>query len=39
MLTIPDVTKPSKEEMNTSDFVVRGVLLQGGHLIAYESRS
>ncbi|KAL0539542.1 hypothetical protein IC582_023757 [Cucumis melo] len=38
LLGIADVTKPFKVEIDASDYALGGVLLQNGHLIAYESR-
>ncbi|KAA0062304.1 reverse transcriptase [Cucumis melo var. makuwa] len=38
-LGIADVTKPFEVETNASDYALGGVLLQNGHLIAYESSS
>ncbi|KAA0046930.1 reverse transcriptase [Cucumis melo var. makuwa] len=39
LLGIADVTKPFEVETDASDYALQGVLLQNGHLIAYESSS
>ncbi|XP_022975335.1 uncharacterized protein LOC111474513 [Cucurbita maxima] len=38
VLRLVDVTKPFEIETDASDFALGGVLIQEGHLIAYESR-
>ncbi|XP_022154926.1 uncharacterized protein LOC111022072 [Momordica charantia] len=38
VLGIADVTKPFEVETDALDFTLSGVLLQDGHLVAYESR-
>ena len=38
VLGIIDVTHTFKVETDTSDYALGGVLLQNGHLIAYENR-
>ncbi|KAA0046216.1 reverse transcriptase [Cucumis melo var. makuwa] len=38
LLGIADVTKPFEVETDASNYALEGVLLQNGHLIAYESR-
>ena len=38
VLVLPDHTKPFELETDASDFAIGGVLIQEGHLVAYESR-
>lgn len=38
VLALPDVSKPFEVQIDASDFALGGVLLQEGHLVAYESR-
>ena len=38
VLDLPDIGKSFKVQTYASDFAIGGVLLQGGHLIAFESR-
>ncbi|XP_057981130.1 uncharacterized protein LOC131166554 [Malania oleifera] len=37
VLTLPDVMKPFEVQIDASDFALRGVLVQDGHPVAYES--
>ena len=38
VLALSDIGKPFEVQTNVSDFAIRGVLLQDGHPIAFESR-
>lgn len=38
VLALPDFTRPFKVQSDALNFVVGGVLMQDGHLVAYESR-
>ena len=38
VLALPDILKPFEVQTDASDFALGGVLLQEGHLVAYESR-
>ena len=38
VLALPDHTKPFEVQTDASDFAIGGVLMQEGHLIAFESR-
>lgn len=38
MLALPDFSRPFKVQSDASYFTVAGMLMQDGHLVAYESR-
>jgi hypothetical protein len=38
MLKFPNFTKPFEVHTNVDDFIIRGVHMQNGHLITFESK-
>lgn len=38
MLVMPDHAKPYEVETDAPDYAIGGVLMQDGHLVAFESR-